>query len=108
MFLGSNITCFTFYIHLWPICWLSLVLRSDYKASVGRMIDVRSIVRDQIKSCRELTEVFSRNLTRGTKENHKKKLRENSGYHGRDWNRALLKHNQCFKVTYGHLGCHAV
>jgi hypothetical protein len=24
-FLGPNITCFTFYIHLWPIYWLSLV-----------------------------------------------------------------------------------
>jgi hypothetical protein len=25
VFSGSNITCFTFYIHLWPIYWLSLV-----------------------------------------------------------------------------------
>jgi hypothetical protein len=24
-FLGSNITCFTFYIHLWPIYWLSII-----------------------------------------------------------------------------------
>jgi hypothetical protein len=24
-FPGSNITCFTFYIHLWPIYWLSVV-----------------------------------------------------------------------------------
>jgi hypothetical protein len=24
-FPGSNITCFTFYIRLWPICWLPLV-----------------------------------------------------------------------------------
>jgi hypothetical protein len=23
----SNITCFTFYIHLWAICWLFLVRR---------------------------------------------------------------------------------
>jgi predicted CDP-diglyceride synthetase/phosphatidate cytidylyltransferase len=26
---GSNIACFTFYIHLWPIYWLSLVLVSS-------------------------------------------------------------------------------
>jgi hypothetical protein len=25
---GPNITCFMFYIHLWPIYWLSLVLRN--------------------------------------------------------------------------------
>jgi hypothetical protein len=25
LFPGSNITCFTFYIYLWPIYWLSLV-----------------------------------------------------------------------------------
>jgi hypothetical protein len=25
VFLSSNTTCFTFYIHLWPIYWLSLV-----------------------------------------------------------------------------------
>jgi hypothetical protein len=24
-FPGSNIICFTFYIHLWPIYWLSLI-----------------------------------------------------------------------------------
>jgi hypothetical protein len=25
VFRGSNIMCFTFYINLWPVCWLSLV-----------------------------------------------------------------------------------
>jgi hypothetical protein len=24
-FPGSNITCFTFYIHLWPVYWLSFI-----------------------------------------------------------------------------------
>jgi hypothetical protein len=28
-FPGTNITCFTFYIHLWPIYWLSLVSRES-------------------------------------------------------------------------------
>jgi hypothetical protein len=26
---GSNITCFTFYIHLWPTCWLPLVFSTS-------------------------------------------------------------------------------
>jgi hypothetical protein len=31
---GSNIICFTFYIHLWPIYWLSLVkLIPQYRMS---------------------------------------------------------------------------
>jgi hypothetical protein len=31
VFPGSNITCFTFYTHLWPTYWLSLVYRVEDK-----------------------------------------------------------------------------
>jgi hypothetical protein len=45
-FPGSNITCSTFHIHLWPIYWLSFVLSSDLLP--GRQIGIFS------------SEVFSR------------------------------------------------
>jgi hypothetical protein len=34
---GSNITCFTFYIHLWPMYWLSRILKSHASRTSARV-----------------------------------------------------------------------